>query len=113
MKNYWQHLEGFYQEISEDPAITVSGICLYQCLFYLCSKTNGKNKVLVNRREVEQMAKIGRMTYQKALKELQALGYIKYTPSFNPLIGSMIEFYGFPETVLTNKVNNHEILFNS
>ncbi len=113
MKSYLQHLEAFYNEILEDPAITVSGICLYQCLYFLCSKEHGSNKVLINRREVEKMAKIGRTTYQKALKELQALGYIRYTPSFNPLMGSMIEFFGFPETVLTIKVYHHEIFFNS
>ncbi len=113
MENYLQHLEGFYQEVSGDPNITISGIYLYQFLFFLCSKTNDANKVLINRREVEQMAKIGRTTYHKALKELQTLGYIKYTPSFNHFLGSMIEFYGFPETVLTIKVHKHEILFTS
>ncbi|OJY97902.1 MAG: hypothetical protein BGP13_09540 [Sphingobacteriales bacterium 40-81] len=106
-------MEGFYKEASEDPAITISGICLYQYIFYLCSKSDGTNKVLINRRDVEKKTKIGRTTYQKTLKELQSLGYIKYTPSFNQFLGSMIEFYGFPETVLTIKVYNHEILFNS
>ncbi|MGN6437266.1 MAG: hypothetical protein ACTHMM_12065 [Agriterribacter sp.] len=111
MKSYLQHLEGFYKEASEDPAITISGISLYQYLFYLCLKSDGTNKVLINRRDVEKKTKIGRTTYQKTLKELQSLGYIKYTPSFNQFLGSMIEFYGFPETVITIKINSNEVLF--
>ena len=106
-----QHLKGFYKEIAEDPTITISGICLYQCLLFLCSKNSNTNKALINRREVEQMLKISRSTYQKALKELQVRGYIEYTPSFNPLLGSLVEFHDFPQTVLTIKVHKHEILF--
>lgn len=109
MTTHIQHQEGFYREIAEDPAITPIGICLYQCLFYLCTKSNSSKKVLINRQEVEQMIKISRTTYHKALKALQARGYIKYTPSFNHFLGSLIEFYGFPETVLTIKVNKYEI----
>jgi hypothetical protein len=38
-------------------------------------------------------------TYHKCLKNLHALGYIKYEPSYNPYKGSMVSLFNFSENL--------------
>ncbi len=110
MEKYLPLLKGFYEAVAEDASLSISGSCLYLCFLYLYLRKDGSDFLLVNRVEVERYTRFSRTTYYKSLKELQDRGYIQYTPSYNHFLGSMVRFYGFPETVMTIKVNKHEIL---
>lgn len=39
---------------------------------------------------IRQVAKIGRTTYHKCMKELEGFGYIKYVRSYSPILGSLV-----------------------
>jgi hypothetical protein len=49
------------------------------------------DELSISRNEVMKLSKVGNAnTYTKVLKELDEFGYIKYSPSYNPLIGSKV-----------------------
>ncbi|MBN8876822.1 MAG: hypothetical protein J0I32_04695 [Sphingobacteriales bacterium] len=95
-----QHLRGFFEAIAEDPRITPTHISLYCALFHYWLQKGCVNPVTIIRNEVMNVSKIsGRTTYQKYIQELQEYGYIKYEPSFNHFLGSLISLPSYPECV--------------
>jgi len=83
----------FLNAASEDAKLTPAHISLYMALVFCWQKSGHLHPVSVNRDEVMRLAKIsGRTTYQKCIQELQAYGYIKYIPSFNHFLGSLVYF---------------------
>lgn len=60
-------------------------IGLYAVLLHFWEKTGFKNPVSVSRDEMMNLSKIqSRATYYNAVRKLDELGFIKYSPSFNP-----------------------------
>jgi hypothetical protein len=88
----WQdQFTGFYEAIAEDPRMTYIHISMYMALLHLYVLHAGENPVQVNRESLMQFAKIsGRVTYYKCLNELHEYGYIRYLPSFNYYLGSLV-----------------------
>jgi hypothetical protein len=66
-------------------------ISLYNALFLLWNNAGFPLELSINRNDVMLLSKIGsNNTYLKCLKELDKNGMIKYIPSYNPLIGSVV-----------------------
>jgi hypothetical protein len=82
---------GFYEAIIEDPRITPIHISMYMAILCAYLLHAGENPVQIDRDILMLHAKIsGRSTYYKSLRELQEFGYIKYIPSFNYYLGSLV-----------------------
>jgi CTP-dependent riboflavin kinase len=111
VRGFDQLLEGFMQAVRQDPVLSTSACCLYLVLLAEMKKQNAVGTVLIQRAEIQQYVKISRTTFQKSISELESRGYIKYTPSFNPILGSLVEFYGFSREVMQILIQNDEILF--
>lgn len=89
--NYIEHQRAVYFKLSEDNTLTSIHVSLYMALFMIWNECGFDTELSINRNDVMKLAKIGNAnTYTKSLKMLDELGYIKYQPSFNPLIGSKV-----------------------
>lgn len=88
----FQLLTDFYEVIAEDVRISATHISLYMALLQAWNKGLSKNPFFIQRDTMMKVAKISRKTYNKRMKELQQYGYIKYEPSFNPLLKSQVYF---------------------
>lgn len=94
--NYIQHLNTWFAKVQADDRLNPSHICLYFALFQLWNANRFNNPISVARSEVMKLSKIGSTnTYTRCLKELDEWGYVKYTPSFNPLRGSTVNLFTF------------------
>lgn len=86
-----QALNSFFLAIRDDCRIGTSHISVYMALFHFYSLNEFQNPVRITRAEVMKQAKIGGLaTYHRCVKDLAELGYIKYQPSFNPAVGSLV-----------------------
>jgi hypothetical protein len=104
--NYIKHLTGFFKKTAAIENINPSDISLYLALFQCWNINRFKNPITINREEIMISSKIkSKATYHKCMKELQALGFIKYTPSFNPYLGSVVEIYNLSESANTGSKN--------
>ncbi|MGI8583450.1 MAG: hypothetical protein ACR2KX_14725 [Chitinophagaceae bacterium] len=78
----------FYETIIDDPRIGASHISIYMTLLYL---HKNKNPFEISRDVVMKCAKISaRQTYNKCINDLQAFGYIKYSPASNAFEESVV-----------------------
>lgn len=84
-------LYGFMETVREDPRIGPSHISLFMAILY-CAKTQGcPMPVSIHSKELMRQAKIsGMATYHKCMRDLNELGYIRYIPSYNPVLGSLV-----------------------
>jgi hypothetical protein len=104
--NYIKHLTGFFKKTAAIENINPSHVSLYLALFQCWNINRFKNPITINREEIMISSKIkSKATYHKCMKELQALGFIKYTPSFNPYLGSEVEIYNLSESANTSSKN--------
>lgn len=71
-------------------------ISLYNALFLIWNECGFEKELSINRNDMMKMAKIGSAnTYTKCLKDLDKFKLLKYKPSYNPLIGSVVNLYRF------------------
>jgi hypothetical protein len=78
-------LSQFYAFVVGEATIGSSHISLYMALYQLWCHNKLATPVLIKRKEVMKLAKIGSSaTYHKCLKQLIELGCIVYEPSPNP-----------------------------
>lgn len=85
-----QQLADFYEAIGDDVKIGMSHICVYMALLNEMKSSLSGTIVEVHRDSLMKNARVSRKTYNKCMKELQEYGYIKYEPSSNPLVGSIV-----------------------
>lgn len=91
-KNEVKELTAFYNAIKDDNRIGATHISLYMALFQLYNVNGFCNPVYITRSLVMGLAKIsGLATYHKGMKQLNEYGYIRYEPSFNPVVSSKVE----------------------
>ena len=84
-------LYDFMDVAKDDPCIGPSHISLYLAILYLNKEHEFEKPVSVYSRELMKQAKISAIgTYHKCIRDLKDAGYIKYIPSYNPVLGSMI-----------------------
>ena len=83
--NYIKHLTGFFNKISNENAINPTHISLYLALFQCWNVNRFKNPTGISREEIMKASKINsKATYHKCMKELEALGFMEYMPTYNP-----------------------------
>lgn len=104
-------LEGFMEAVKQDPVVSTKACCLYLVLLFEKNRRKAGSTLVVKRSELQRVIKVSRTTFQKAMGELEARGYIRYTASFHPGSGSFVTFYGFPEGLLEIVIRRDEILF--
>lgn len=83
-----------------DSRLSPWHISLYYSLFQYWNIAKFHNPVSISRSELMQSSKIGSAnTYTKCLRELDAWGYLKYNPSYNPHLGSQVYMYTFDKGI--------------
>lgn len=84
-------LTNFFKTIREDNRITTTHISLYMALFELWNQNEFQNSFCMSRRAVMEAAKIsGLATFHRCIRDLHQFGYIRYLPSRNPAISSLV-----------------------
>jgi hypothetical protein len=97
--NYIRHLTAFFEKAISDNRLFPTHVSLYMALFQFWNLNHFKNPVSICRNEVLKLSKIGSYnTYHKCLHDLHSFGYIKYEPSHNQFIGSLVHLYNFDTT---------------
>ncbi|MBP2284803.1 hypothetical protein H4V97_003121 [Flavobacterium sp. CG_23.5] len=96
--NYIKHLTGFFDKVSKDKILNPTHVSLYIALFQFWNCNRFKNPISISRDEVMRISKISsKATYHKCLKNLHALGYINYEPSYNPFKGSQVYLFNLSD----------------
>jgi hypothetical protein len=96
--NYIKHLTGFFDKVTNDDTLNPTHISLYIALFQFWNCNRFRNPISISRDEVMRISKISsKATYHKCLKNLHALGYLRYEPSYNPYKGSMVFLFNFSD----------------
>jgi hypothetical protein len=96
--NYIKHLTGFFEKVAIDKTLNPTHVSLYVALFQFWNCNRFKNPISISRDEVMRISKISsKATYHKCLRNLHALGYINYEPSYNPFKGSHVFLFNFSE----------------
>ena len=104
--NYIKQLTHFFKMADADQCITPTHFTLFISLFQYWNQAGFPMKIQVTRDELMRRSKIGsKSTYHRTISYLHSNKYIKYTPSYNPTKGSIIEF--FPSDLA--QVNTHKI----
>jgi len=95
------NLFDFLEAAADDVKLTPTHIRIYSAILYYWKRQGSVNPVSIFRNDIMRFSKIaGRSTYQKCMQELHDYGYIRYIPSFNHYVGSIVHLSGFPECVL-------------
>lgn len=90
---YVKELTQFFSEVEHAEWVTPFHISIYLSLFEIWNLNHYKNPVSISRRKIMKMSKIAsNATYHKCMRELVRGGYIRYSPSYHPLIGSLVYF---------------------
>ena len=101
--NYIKHLTGFFNKIHNENAINPTHISLYLALFQCWNVNRFKNPTGISREEIMKASKINsKATYHKCMKELEALGFMEYLPTYNPHSCSNVIMVNFSD-VLNNR----------
>lgn len=78
--------------ITSDSRVDMKHLALMTAIIAQWVISDFASSISVSRRTLMRRARIrSTATYHKALKELQKFGYIRYHPSYNPLMGSRID----------------------
>ena len=81
----------FMHELASDIRLKPTHISLCIALCHAWVRSNFQNVFQVSRSKLMAASRIqSRATYHKVMKELQAFGYLKYTPSYHPIKGSSV-----------------------
>jgi len=80
----------FLERAVDDPVIGPSHISLFAALLYMYDRQDGKLPISAFSRDLKKQAKISNRTYHACINDLRKGGYIKYIPSYNPFLGSLI-----------------------
>ncbi|MFT3796184.1 transcriptional regulator [Flavobacterium sp.] len=96
--NYIKHLTGFFDKVAKDKLLNPTHVSLYIALFQFWNIHRFRNPISISRQEIMRISKISSLaTYHRCLKLLDAHGYIKYEPSFNPYKGSQVFLFNFAD----------------
>lgn len=86
-----QLMSDFMKAIKDDPRITTVHISLYFSLIWYWYEREYKNPVSIFSHEIMPQCKIsGVATYHRSIRELNEYGYIRYIPSYNHFLRSLV-----------------------
>jgi hypothetical protein len=96
-------LYGFMDRVGEDHRIGPAHISLFLAILYYHRKQGHPDPVYVYRKELMKQAKIFAIgTYHKCMRDLQEGNYIRYIPSYNSLMGSLVYLLELKENNYSN-----------
>lgn len=94
--NYISLLTRFFTRVAVDSKINPTHIAMYMGLFQLWNRNKFRNPIAISRSDLMGISKISSFaTYHKCIKQLHNLGYIRYSPSYNPMRGSWVYMLNF------------------
>lgn len=83
----------FIENIKDDPRINTAHISLYVSLVSQWMANGKENPLSVFSKEIMPICKItGPATYHRSIRQLHEYGYIRYIPSYNHFLGSLVYF---------------------
>lgn len=83
--------DNLIKKVIADQRLTVWHIALIMAILSVSQEQNGNNIIRTSRKVLIRKSHIGSYpTYHKCLKELIALNYLEYNPSYHPKLGSEI-----------------------
>lgn len=86
-------LHSFLAAVEDDPRITTAHISVYVSLWKKWKDSGGEGPLSFFRTELAAMCKISSYnTFHKAIRQLHEYGYIRYIPSYNHFLGSLVYF---------------------
>ena len=86
-----ENLYQFLRSIREDGRIGPTHISLFVAILQYAEERGMHNPICVFSKDLMPSAKISTMgTYNKNMWELHEYGYIRYIPSYNHFLGSLI-----------------------
>ncbi|THV57545.1 hypothetical protein [Chryseobacterium candidae] len=89
----------FFAHVIKDNRLHPSHISIYVALFQCWSMNRFQSPFRVYRGEVMRLGKVKSLgTYHKCIKELHLAGFIMYSPSYDPYIGSLVDIVDFEES---------------
>ena len=105
-----QQVISFIHQLASDIRLKPTHISLCLALCHAWMRSNFQNIFQVSRSKLMAASRIqSRATYHKVMKDLQAFGYLKYTPSYHPVKGSSVGFIirDFERNQGVAKVSHH------
>jgi len=85
-------LSSFMQAIAENTKVSAHHISVYMALLDYKNRTGKQGAFTVFSREILPYAKLSRPgTYHRIMMDLAQFGYIRYTPSYSWVLGSLVE----------------------
>lgn len=89
---------GFLKAVEEDPRVGPAHISLFMALLQAYKSQEMKTPISVFSRDLMKLAKISAGgTFRKCIWDLHEFGFIRYVPSYNPLLGSLVYFLKQPQ----------------
>ncbi len=86
-------LHSFLSAIEDDPRITTAHISVYVSLWKRWKDNGAIGPLSFFRSDLMSLCKISSYnTYHRAIRQLHEYGYIKYVPSYNHCMGSLVYF---------------------
>ena len=86
-------LHVFLSAVETDPRITTAHISLYVSLWKKWKDSGTDQPLSIFRQDLMTLCKISSYnTYHRAIRQLHEYGYIKYVPSYNHFLGSLVYF---------------------
>lgn len=77
--------------LAKDERLTVWHLATMFGIIQLAESSDINAPIYISRKKLMETAHIKNfVTYHKCIKELQALGYITYVPSYHPAFGSKV-----------------------
>jgi hypothetical protein len=93
-------ITAFLERVADDPSMGPSHIALYVAIAVTVERQVAGGAVTIRRRVVMRQAKLRcEMTYHKCMRDLQAAGYLRYIPSYDPRVGTQVILLGDREKV--------------
>lgn len=84
-------LNKFMLLVQEDDRIKSWHVSLYAALVYYWEAGGCNTPASITRGQIMQLAHIhSEPTYHKYMRELVEFGFIRYLPSYNPFLGSLV-----------------------
>ena len=81
----------FMGRITDDPTMGPSHLGVYVAILQTYEMQDRRNPVLIQSAGLKRLAKISAAaTYYKCMRDLREGGYIRYVPSYDPLVGSLV-----------------------
>ena len=86
-------MNDFFKRSRDDPRVGTVHISLYVSLLQLWYDEGMQQPLIVFSHDVMPLCKISASsTYHRIIRQLHEYGYIKYVPSYNHCLGSLVSF---------------------